>query len=56
MRRFGTERADVSAPLFSKRQLELGFSPPPRRRHTPTKAELRALGQRALAQWRSRPR
>jgi hypothetical protein len=55
VRRFGSERADVNAPLYS-RQLELGLTPPVRRRRQMTRAELRALGERALREWKRRPR
>jgi hypothetical protein len=48
-RRYGADCITGSTP----RQLLLEL-PLQRRRHSPTKSELRLLGQRALAAWRSR--
>jgi hypothetical protein len=57
MRKHGTEGASASAPLFSRTtQLVLDLGTPPRRRHTPSKSELRALGEAALRTWRARRR
>jgi len=53
MRRYGAEGVSGSTPL---QQLFLDLSPPPRRRHTPTKAEMRVLGEAALRAWQARPR
>jgi hypothetical protein len=51
-RRYGAENITGSTP---PQQFLLDL-PLQHRRHTPSKAELRSLGESALAQWRSRQR
>jgi hypothetical protein len=55
MRHRGAEAVTSSPPLYSQpRQIELGLGPPVRRRRQMSRAELRALGENLLAQWRTK--